>query len=150
MSKYGEPWLWGYWVRERDPADRKDYYTFCEKLPNGKTGSPELWANVQYGDRVHCSTFGGTMKQRPIIYDSGDYYQGETHDPDLVDRGVICVNACRGIPTELLGRVEHACIADNARMLGLELRPTHLDLLAIAEILRKAGFDVCEPVSAGR
>jgi hypothetical protein len=66
------------------------------------------------------------------------------------DRIVACVNACRGIPTELLGRVEHACIADNARMLGLELRPTHLDLLAIAEILRKAGFDVCEPVSAGR
>jgi hypothetical protein len=67
-----------------------------------------------------------------------------------MERVIACVNACRGIPTELLGRVEHACIADNARMLGLELRPTHLDLLAIAEILRKAGFDVREPVRAGR
>jgi hypothetical protein len=105
MSDYGEPWLWGFWVRERDPADRKDYYTFCEKLPSGANYNPELWANVQYGDRVHCSKFGGKMKQRPIIYDSGDYYQGETHDPDLVDRGVVCVNACDGLPDDLLRKV---------------------------------------------
>jgi hypothetical protein len=72
--------------------------------------------------------------------------------PTIADaeRVVACVNACRGIPTEVLQRVKSVCVVDNAKTLGMELRPTQLDLLAIAEILRKAGFDVSEPVSAGR
>jgi hypothetical protein len=62
-----------------------------------------------------------------------------------MERVIACVNACRGVPTESLLRVKSVCIVDNARTLGLELKPTHLDLMAIAELLRDAGYVITDP-----
>lgn len=112
-----EPWVKGCW--EAKNVGRKLYYEFTDR-PEAAFREPEVWSGVSLGDRRHCSEKElGSPVVCPDYNESGVWI----NEADL-DRAIVCVNACRGIPTEDLERARGVRpLLPRTRLIPESLRP---------------------------